>query len=68
MRSWQERVLSERVELCVRLGRLELALDGDHPVALNAPSERFWLTKQRNAMTEYLEALDARIALFAPSE
>lgn len=62
---WQRRVVDERDQLSERLDKLRDFIESGKAEVLDAPHPRL-LSLQFNAMTEYLDVLNKRIALIEP--
>lgn len=65
MADWQDRVIAERTELSVKLTALAVFISRRDPhFEALADEDKALLRDQRNALLEYIEILDARIARF----
>ncbi len=63
MKGWQQRVVTEREELAVRLAKLSQFIDGPE-IAELAGRRRVLLLMQKDTMDEYHRILTERILLF----
>jgi hypothetical protein len=63
MQEWQERVVAERDELCVKLAKLR-AFKLTPEYAASPHDQRRLLEQQSETMQTYADILGARIALF----
>lgn len=64
MNDWQDRVRAERTELADRLTKLSAFIDENVAFGTLDEEGRALLKWQRKSMTDYLSALDQRIARF----
>ena len=63
MEAYQQRIVEEKNELCDRLLKLEFFIKGDKFSSLPL-AEQSRLSRQRDAMTDYLHVLQERICAF----